>query len=900
MAFNPFATFRKYQKIWMAGVLLICMLTFVLCTGVGGDLSDWILAGFRPKGQVVLELDGRSVRMNELDDLKERRKTANEFMRKAAKYTMARMDEVLKPENFKKVEGNPKELEALRRVQALRLRLEEKARQPNFFGDSGFKFDDLVDFQVWLAEADRLGIELTDEAVLSLVQIELVLGNREFFDAQLYKSAHYDVRIHNSRLTEAALRQILRDEFRVLLAQRVLGQSTGRMALTPGQLWEFYKEKRLEYKVTLLPLFVEDFVANVNPPNEVDLSSFFEKYKANPDDPTSDKIGFAIPTRIKAAWLSADPNSEHFKKLSKLAVQLQTSPPLPGPQLASWQTLGASLAKTAAAEQVFEAIRNRYRMVGPMKNGAALTIASYLSDKDPAVAGAMLGAGARLDGGFAVLPSYFSVGMLRHQKEFNAAVAADLKKRLPIYASLALMGTAHQGLAIPGAWDHLPFSDYLPLPLIQNELLEIVERRQAHQWVERHMTALRKKLEDPSIKTSANLQRELNFYPKDQGLPIGDITGLGLELVETKGLYHKFDIQDAKELEPLMKAFVAYIDQINIYEGRNAAPETILRESDFWKMFFSDGGEHFAGTAKYQVKPWPPAVRIGPQRVQMARFAPRNQLDLEIAMRAEHAAAHETVTIDLFKDAQRPFLFWRTAEKEPLVPTKLDEVRDRVIAAWKFNRAREDIALNKEGREIGLQLAKSNTPVLTMSLELDKLKKDYNVKRELIPLGNAFEPLSPLVPVRQGGPGGGQRIYTDYQLPAGTIPNPRKDTAAQLLGLYDLKEPIQIGYDPLDKLNKALYDEVSKEKDPRGKFVQVLTNQPRTAFYVAAVRDKPAADRKDFLQAALQAVGHDQLFDRGQVEAAKKLRQDLMRQLRADHRLEIVNEEARKRFDDAG
>lgn len=907
MAFSPFANFRKYQKIWMAIILLVCMLTFVLCTGAQqGDLGDWLLRIFRPGGTVYASIDGGKVRAQEFTDLKVGRNIANEFMRKAAKYSTARMDEVLKPENFKKVEDNPKEREALQRVMLLRERLEQRARQPRFFGESGVKIDDLIDFKIWLAEADRLKIELTDEKVAELTQLELVLGNYQFYDAQVYRDAYFDVRAHNARVSESLLRQVLRDEFRVLLAQRVLGHSGVRMALTPGQLWEFYREKRVEYKLALLPLFVEDFVKKVGEPNEVDLSSFFEKHKANPDDPTSEKIGFAIPTRVKVTWLSADATSDHFKKLSKLAVALQSLPPLPGPQFASWQALGASAGKLGAAATVFESVHNRFRMVGLREEGAALSIADYVSKNDASVAGAILGAGARLDGGFAVFPSYFSIGMLRHPKEFEAGVAADLKKRLQVYATLPLLGTMHQGIAhqgvlVPYVWESLPFGEYLPQPLIQQELLEIVERIQARRWVGEHMTALRKRLEAANIKTRADLERVLALYPKDMGLQIGELQGLGVEGEETKSAYHKYNIHEAKELEALKKSFLAYIDQVNIYEGRNAAPETMLKSNDFWKLFFSDSGEHFASAVRYQVKPWPPVARIQPQRAQQARLQPRNEIEFQIAQRAESAGPNEVIPIDLFKDAERPFLFWRTAEEPPLVPTKLDEVRDRVVEAWKFNRARENVVLER-ARDIAKKLQASNTPVLTMNDALDALKKEFDVKREIMPLGSAFEPVSPLVPVRRGGPGGGiQRIYTDFEIPAGLIPFPRKDTSAHLLSLYDLKEPIKIGYDPLDNINKALYDEISKEKDPRGKFVQILTNQPRTAFYVAAVRDAPAPSHADFMQAVLQAFGHDQLADRAQVEAGKRFREDLMRHLREIHEVEPPTDDIRKSFDsDAG
>jgi hypothetical protein len=165
-----------------------------------------------------------------------------------------------------------------------------------------------------------------------------------------------------------------------------------------------------------------------------------------------------------------------------------------------------------------------------------------------------------------------------------------------------------------------------------------------------------------------------------------------------------------------------------------------------------------------------------------------------------------------------------------------------------------------------------------------------------------FETVSPLVPRSGGGPGGGiQRIYQDFELPPGIIPFPRKDTAAHLLSLYDLKEPIKIDYDPLDKINKSLFDAVSKEKEPRGKYVQVLTNQPRTAFYVVVVREAPAPSHADFMQAVLQAFGHDHLADRAQADAAKKQREELMRQLREAHNVDPPTDEIRKSFDsDAG
>src|SRR5262249_9223707 len=61
MAFNPFTSFRKYQKFWMAAILLVCMATFVLCTGVGGDFGDRLLRLFSGGGRGAARLYSRNI-----------------------------------------------------------------------------------------------------------------------------------------------------------------------------------------------------------------------------------------------------------------------------------------------------------------------------------------------------------------------------------------------------------------------------------------------------------------------------------------------------------------------------------------------------------------------------------------------------------------------------------------------------------------------------------------------------------------------------------------------------------------------------------------------------------------------------------------------------------------------
>src|SRR5205807_1951120 len=61
MAFNPFHGFRKHQKVVFAALTIVCMLTFVLASGVGmagdffSELSRW-LGGQRRSGTDVARL----------------------------------------------------------------------------------------------------------------------------------------------------------------------------------------------------------------------------------------------------------------------------------------------------------------------------------------------------------------------------------------------------------------------------------------------------------------------------------------------------------------------------------------------------------------------------------------------------------------------------------------------------------------------------------------------------------------------------------------------------------------------------------------------------------------------------------------------------------------------------
>ncbi len=170
MALNPFTSFRKYQRYWMAVILLVTMVTFVLCTGTRGDLSDQLLALFgRREGSPLVTVDGRNIYLKELNDLKEQRNMANEFMKRGFELgiktiTAFETSEKMTPE-VRKTE--------LPKLFAIKADLEKRFLKTRYFG-SGVKLDDLVDFELWLHEADRLAINLVPDDVRKLFSQDLL------------------------------------------------------------------------------------------------------------------------------------------------------------------------------------------------------------------------------------------------------------------------------------------------------------------------------------------------------------------------------------------------------------------------------------------------------------------------------------------------------------------------------------------------------------------------------------------------------------------------------------------------------------------------------------------------------------------------------------------------------
>lgn len=958
MAFNPFTSFRKYQKFWMATILLVCMITFVLCTGVGGDLGDRIINLFRSReGQTYAKLDGRNLSSAELHDLKTQRNIANEFIRRACELSLKNLDAEIQAAKQDLKEGKvpeEKRKELLPEIEfrtQLRNMLDERLRRRWYFGLGG-NLDNLIDFKIWVIQADRLGVNLQRAQVQEMVFDEIFgrfvqfkEGGREF--AAIYRAVRSTY--HNT--TEAMIDRALAEEFRVRIAQLAFAEANvegltkrvskeaafiknnvkfeSRLALSPHMLWEQFREKRNEFEVALVPVRVEDFLNKATAPTKGELESTFELYRKKPFDPSLDEPGFEIPPKVKIEYVTADPTSARWLNLAKAALTLQFTPLAHAPIGGPWSLVVAygngNLAQKALHQQIYEArlrspaTRDNYLMGNLGEADIYSPIAYSLAKRHAEAPVSLLGTMAMRAASpaapvlnFTAPLSFLSVAHARDAKELEGGLAAEAQKRAPKYASLVGAGAAAPGwplaLAMSGALgesslrflfqepeESLLFPSYLPLDVVEQDIAKVLQRELAEKWVSKRMNELAEKLKKYQAAGGEAKRKNLDIVINDF------VNTYGLERKETKEFFDRFSIDQAPELKPLLESYERYWELVNWLENRDLAPETALKEGDFYRLFFDTSEEFSAAGAKFSPRIWPPIARpknvgkivqTGQGKGFLGRLAPElRQLLLEADPN------REAPEVNLYKSAPQPFIFWKSEELAGRFPEQITEVQKRVEDAFKFLQARDKYALPAAKK---LAETAQRSQDLTGALYFAELP----VPRSPIRLDHVASWTI------EHGIGEGKRQYLPYSLPKGVISYPTSDMAAQILSLGELKKPVETGHKEIDTINRSLFETAQKN----GKKVQILTNKPRSIFYVAGVTSPDLSGSSPALYDAfftsyrlvyryiprfdVALEGPDPLLNKLQEEAGKQHQAALLEQFRRQMNFEWVADiETRKSFD---
>lgn len=982
MAFSLISHFRKYQRFWMAGVLLVCMVTFVLCTGLGqGGMEDRFMYWWRQvwnPGKVVARIHGTAVYGHELEELKRSREIANELMRESFKIVARKVEDGIKDLDDAIRKGNIKgdELkeaqELSKGLKGVQEYIDQQLSTRQRFFEIGPKTDDklqeLLDFMLWRAEADRLGINLIEKHVKEMVEAELTLPIRamnktledkkmggirpsEVWNQNTSIEALLKVReLHHQADYETALRA-LTDEFKVQIVQlalmgyyktnpnpnsleqdaRELGMQI-RFPLTPAQLWKLYKEDQTRFDVTLLPVKVEEFVKdkNIPEPSKNELEELFKKYAKSHYNPASDTPGFIQPEKAKIQYVTADPQKSYYKDMAKLVSALEANPP-------GFVDLGAGALGTAVRQGVGQpaylaALEKNYNndqqlMLKNQKPSVQIPFSSLVStplteeyfelafytarQPEPKMAASLVASMAlpaqQLATGAIGLPGlspallsegpavYQATAMFKHKDDLVGAVQIEAERRIPVGMTLVAAGASPLPYPILGMTepyvrlsdlDHLDLLKvsvypFTPFPVV---MPMYAEKRDSHI------------AKDLAQNVMENVQKYLKLVNKD--LPaqargedvkirlgvLKDKYGNGIDIYETKEFVDRFDADDTKKhpaLAELKKAFPKYLGDINHMEDRRGDAKLI--EDDFYKLFFGTG-EPFslANTGGvHHFQQWPPTVTLK-RAFSMEQMGREGDLE-------------KGVKFSLWTFADQRFLLCKTAVQEPRYPEKMTEpgIEEKVREAWKFLKAREKAfeyaknvakGLYKEEQTTG----KSYQPVLKDQSE--KLKADLvqfldATKKEKIPVGQFFNKIYK---------------YEPRKLAKGLIPFPRDGMSKEVFSLFELKEALPYwnaalegkdqeqppGNDKgINDLNKDLF----RKDEPRQ--IQVLTNKPRSVYYVAVLEKVHSLPMSEFLSAYSRTKGAggalggeaDYFVEIARAEEAMRFRDQLIGQLREKH-----------------
>jgi hypothetical protein len=254
------------------------------------------------------------------------------------------------------VREDPKSLELVRKVallvghayhRALMIARPIDKMEDLYFGGNARKLEDLLDFLIWKKQADKLGINLTDQDLRKEINREA--GFRDFLkkddfarDPEVKKFIPFYQGPEGRRgrrqkgiegtITEEELREAVRDEFRVAYAQSaVLGLERGARSYrelfpanlppsfgTPDEFLRFFRDRRTTLKVRLLPLPIEKFRndprVTSRQPTDADLRELYEKNKEREPSPARREPGFKRPQRVAFAYVTAMGKDEESRQ----------------------------------------------------------------------------------------------------------------------------------------------------------------------------------------------------------------------------------------------------------------------------------------------------------------------------------------------------------------------------------------------------------------------------------------------------------------------------------------------------------------------------------------------------------------------------------------------------------
>ena len=861
MAYNPFSVFRKNQKAIFAVITVFIMFTFVLSSGLGGgaDFFDWFprwIGGKSQKGDHLATLDGDKIYSRDIDQVRFNRILANRFMvmasfqaedslrryvtdqiarvspeaRRAIERTeqaeqtiamfmqnpqlaqnpglgsfiqQAARDFEMGVANLGALAENPSTRNEDREVLRAQLAIYNLAAQRQYASESLYFVNapnqnvrDVINFMIWDKKAQEMGIQFTEEDVKALIQREF--HNQFKNDVPVREALQ---REYQGQYSLEGLLKALGSEFRVRMAQTaLLGPMTNRTSTTlsaapvfntPYELFDYYRDKTSPSTYEVLAVPVASFIPQVTAtPSEGELRSLFDRRSSYEPDPSKEEPGFREPRKIKVEWVSATGEEPYYQKAAKewvaRADQIVDSEiwgliaPLPGMGAGSWASMvaGPMSVKEPLVYSKHKSIVDQHEMQLRFDWAGAsrfvlpediLAVSVVQPQNLAAAAGGA--AGAAVGFGNALLPANLL---------YSATIAAEQRARIRAGMPLVLGSVPTPGLLATAVGSEAAFRKLLPQPLpieaVKPELLTDLTKSKARELaiadLKKLQTEVNKLSENGKAKNMNAAKTYIAEFVKERGLKMGG----------TAELESEWTIGDAPGMAPLKEI----LEKPGIH-GNLPIP--------FGPRFFyaaDSGGRRATATGEYRPEFYP-------------------------------EGADRNMALPVTGEPEPVFLAWRTEDK-PARPITYQEARDRVLAAWKEQKARELAKAEAERIATAIRDAK-----LTSPSQIEQTLRDFRSKleervadpkaKEQVRLFE-IENVAPFqIKADMTGMNPGQNIQPFMLMPTKDIPYPTAE------------------------MQKSLLEERTKPVST----VFMLPDQPKDRFYVFVLTDRSEKQVSDFI-----------------------------------------------------
>lgn len=312
---NPLATFRKNRNFWMAGLVLLAIMAFIVAPAI-----EYLSQGARSGGAenvVVVSWDGGKVRMGDLQVSVAKHARLVRFLGALAK-------RVMEAGGQPRVPGFAYDPQSGR---ILGLGVQTSSNEV-----------DVCRTRILATHAKRMGVEFSDSSaddfLLSFCDGRLTSEEVE----QILKETT------DGQLSFFGVRELLKEEMAAMVAAQMA--ETGITTQPPGRTWRDFLKLNETAKVEAFPVFVDDYVSQVKgEPTDAEIQAIFEQGSLRANNPNSSEPGFIRRYHARVEYVQANLQgwidrekekvteeqlrAEYDRRLSLGQLQIPASTPLP-------------------------------------------------------------------------------------------------------------------------------------------------------------------------------------------------------------------------------------------------------------------------------------------------------------------------------------------------------------------------------------------------------------------------------------------------------------------------------------------------------------------------------------------------------------------------------------------